>query len=59
MSEQSAGVTVRVYPMGQGQVMFEVISEGPVHLTCDEMVYTLRSAANQLESGRPEGGSDS
>jgi hypothetical protein len=50
----SATVVVHVFPMGPGQVLLEVSSAGPVRLTPEEMVRTLRTAADQLESGQSD-----
>lgn len=48
---QSAGVTVRVFPIGiPGQVILEVTNLGPDDLSREEMIRTLRMAAHQLET---------
>lgn len=48
----SAGVLVQILPVGQpGLVALCVESVGPEPLDRDEMVRTLRAAADQLEAG--------
>lgn len=49
--ERSAGVLVEVYPIGEpGRVAFLVSNYGPEPLARDEVVRTLRAAADQMES---------